>query len=236
MRYSSDARGAAIQVLRQAYNHGDAISLAKATVPFFLANQDCQFVQWIGNLDNDSPPAVERARAKLQQDYSQLARQLLELLRTMELVGGVDNLRGFMASDGHSELVRWYGRICQVLAEESPRSVDHKLYRELIRSLDDAVLENTFRSWMANKFDAGTFSVGWTTGIAGLAADGPTSLAIAGVLAGTLPIGTGILKRLGYVSAKYTGPQWPFLYTFGRKASGRRVNRLRKALRIATQT
>jgi hypothetical protein len=76
-------------------------------------------------------------------------------------------------------------------------------------------------------------TLGLATGIAGLTVDGPTGLAVAGVRLAAAPAGTGLLRRLGFVSREYSGPQWPFLFTFGKRATGWSINRLRRALRAA---
>jgi hypothetical protein len=230
-RYSSDPRGAAVQVLRQAYNHGDAIAASGATAPFFLANQDSKFLRWIAEFDSsDDALTARRRRRSAHQDYARLADELLDLLRTLDLVGDLSDLRRFVGSEGHAQLANWYARICECAAVEHPSSIEGKLYRELAQDLDDAHLSNTLRSWLAKKEPATEFSLGLSTGVAGLAFDGPTVLSIAGVLLGALPVGRGLLKRLGFVAADYTGMQWPFLYTYGRNASGRRIGRLRRAL------
>jgi hypothetical protein len=231
LRYSSDPRGAAVQVLRQAYNHGDAIATSGATAPFFLADQDSKFLRWIGEFDGSGEPRpIKRRRRTAHQDYARLADQLVDLLRTLDLVGDVHDLHRFVGSEGHAQLANWYARICECATVEDPRSIEGKLYRELQRDLDDARLSNTMRSWLTKKEAAAELSLGLSVNVAGLAFDGATALSVAGVLLGALPVGKGLLKRLGFIAADYSGNQWPFLYTFGRNASSRRVGRLRRAL------
>jgi hypothetical protein len=48
------------------------------------------------------------------------------------------------------------------------------------------------------------------------------------------PVGFGLLQKCGWVRAGYTGTQWPYLYAFGREASGRRREDLERALRDAS--
>jgi hypothetical protein len=44
-----------------------------------------------------------------------------------------------------------------------------------------------------------------------------------GLTCEALLVGTGTLKAMGYVEGSFDGPQWPYLYTSGRKAAvGRR--------------
>ena len=233
-RYSFEPGGTAVQILRQAYNHGDAIAQSGAAAPFFLADRDSQFIRWIGKLDDAKDTvSARRAMVETQQDYAQLATQLLDLLRTLELAGGVRDVSDFIGSEGHTELAQWYGTLCQSVAVEQPKALEDKISRELQRRLDEARLGNTFKSWAARKDDAAVFSIGLAAGIAGLAVEGASALAVGGVVLGAIPVGKGLLKRLGFVAAEYNGPQWPYLYAFGKKASARRVNRLRRALRIA---
>ena len=51
-----------------------------------------------------------------------------------------------------------------------------------------------------------------------------------GLAAGAYSIGQGLLTKAGYLEAEYSGPQWPVLYTFGGKATGKRRTRLRGVL------
>jgi hypothetical protein len=83
--------------------------------------------------------------------------------------------------------------------------------------------------------EAPVFALGLATAIAGPFVDGPSMLSLAGVLLGGIPVGKGLLRRLGYVPAQYTGAQWPFLYSFGHEASARRIKRLRETLDLAAE-
>jgi hypothetical protein len=231
-RYENDPRKTVEHVLRDVRNHGDAIALSGAEAPFFLSPRDSQFLRWI---DSTTEPPAPAASARQNLDYAELAAQLLALLRTMEISGGATDLRRFVDSPGHEELARWYASICRCVALERPKSLEDKVSRELNRTLDGARLHNTFRSWLSRRVEAPVFALGLATTIAGPFFDGPSALSLAGVLLGAIPVGNGVLRRLGYVPAQYTGAQWPFLYSFGHEASAKRIRRLRRALDLAAE-
>lgn len=119
------------------------------------------------------------------------------------------------------------------MAIERPKSIEDKVARELNRTLEAGQLQHTLRSWASRRGDATVFALGLTGAVAGPIVDGPSLLSLTGVLLGAIPVGKGLLRRLGYVSAQYSGAQWPFLYSFGREASARRIRRLRRALDLA---
>jgi hypothetical protein len=228
-------RQAVTHVLRAAYNHGDALGRSGATAPFYLGHQDGQFLRWISQIDPAGKPASPRAVSHEHENYADLAAQLLDLLRVMEIVGGATDLHRFVGSEGHRELVRWYAAICRCVAVERPKSIEDKVAHELNRVLDDGRLQHTFRSWSSRRGEATVFALGLSTAVAGPFVDGPSLLSVAGVLLGAVPVGKGLLRRMGYVSAQYSGAQWPFLYSFGREASARRIRRLRRALDLAAE-
>lgn len=233
-RNPGDPTRAAMEVLRSAYNHGEAMGFSLASTPFMLTPQEARFVQWIGKFDpNVETEKERRSQVKLILNYTDLANQLLDLLHTLENARTVDDLPKFLASDGHDSLARWFGRICQFVAEERPETVEDKLLGELMRSLDDSQLRNTLGSWLAKPADSGVSSVGFSSGVADLFLSGPSILAAIGIACGAIPGCKGALKRLGYVAAEYDGPQWPFLYTFYKKASARRIARVKRVLRLA---
>ncbi|VVJ23042.1 Uncharacterised protein [Amycolatopsis camponoti] len=231
-RYENDPRKTVEHILRDVCNHGDAIALSGAEAPFFLSPRDSQFLRWIDST-TQAPSSAGRRQQHL--DHAELAAQLLALLRTMEISGGATDLDRFMGSEGHEELTRWYASICRCVALERPKSLEGKVSRELNRALDGGRLHNTLRSWMSRKVEAPVFALGLATTIAGPFVDGPSMLSLAGVLLGAIPVGNGVLRRLGYVPAQYTGAQWPFLYSFGHEASAKRIRRLRRALDLAAE-
>ncbi|MET8850059.1 hypothetical protein [Amycolatopsis sp. NPDC004625] len=228
-------RQAVTHVLRAAYNHGDALTRSNANVPFYLGSQDAQFLRWISQIDPGEQPHPPSPASHEHEHYADLAAQLFDLLRVLEIAGKEPDLRRFLGSAAHRDLTRWYADICRSVAIERPKSVEDKVARELARTMEAGELQHTFRSWASRRGDATVFALGLAGAVAGPVVDGPSLLSLTGVLLGAIPVGKGLLRRLGYVSAQYTGAQWPFLYSFGREASARRIRRLRRALDLASR-
>jgi hypothetical protein len=229
-------RQAVAHVLRAAYNHGDALTRSNANVPFYLGSQDAQFLRWISQIEPGEQLSPPSPVSHEHEHYADLASQLFDLLRVMEIAGGETDLRRFLGSAAHGDLTRWYAAICRSVAIERPKSIEDKVARELDRTLEAGQLQHTFRSWAYRRGDATVFALGLAGAVAGPIVDGPSLLSLTGVLLGAIPVGKGLLRRLGYVSAQYSGAQWPFLYSFGREASARRIRRLRRALDLAAGT
>ena len=75
------------------------------------------------------------------------------------------------------------------------------------------------------------FAAGTAAGVLEVALTQQTTIfGVIGLAAGAYEMGSGLLKKLGFASVEYSGPQWPFLYTFGAKASRRRRQKLRNVL------
>jgi hypothetical protein len=55
-----------------------------------------------------------------------------------------------------------------------------------------------------------------------------------GLATGAYAIGQGLAQKLGFASVEYDGPQWAFMYAFGRRATGRRAARLQQTLDLLT--
>jgi hypothetical protein len=136
-----------------------------------------------------------------QRDFAELTQQLLALLRTLEIAGDVEDLDTFVGSAGHEQLAAWYGAICECIVHGNPESVEGKILRELERDLDAAGLSNTLRDWLANKGEVAWSVGGFGTAAADLATQGMTGLSLVGVAFGVLPVGKGLLQRLGYIAA-----------------------------------
>jgi hypothetical protein len=51
--------------------------------------------------------------------------------------------------------------------------------------------------------------------------------------AAAFPVAQTLFWSLGYILADYTGPQWPFPYSYGSPATKRNVTRLLNVLREA---
>ncbi|WP_157535295.1 hypothetical protein [Nocardia inohanensis] len=232
-RLASDPRGVAEAVFQQAFNHAEAYCDSAAEAPFFLSQSDSRFLKWMSEVHpGESESGSIRRAQQRRANYAELATQLRRLLRTLETSGTVDHISGFVRSDAHDQLISWFSSLCRSVAYENPDLLDDKVFRELSRQLDTAELKNTLRSWVAKPDSVIGFTGGAITAAGGLVFDGVTQWAIAGGFFAALPVGKGLLQRLGYIPAEYTGPQWPFIYAFGKPASNRRIRRLNRALAL----
>jgi hypothetical protein len=234
LRNGTTPEDIAVRILRGSKNHGDAIAQSQADAPFLLAPRDSQFVRWLAKVD-DQESADQNVRlterAGSEPNYADLTTQLFDLLRALEIAGDVTDIGRFVGSEGHVQLARWYGRLCAQAREELPEEIENKLLNELTYRLDDASLKNSIKDWVRKPGDMALFVAGLAATVFELGSDGPSPTGLVGLAIGVAPVGKGLLKLLGFISAEYDGPQWPFLYTFGRAASARKIARLRRALR-----
>jgi hypothetical protein len=59
----------------------------------------------------------------------------------------------------------------------------------------------------------------------------PTEALGLGALAiSTFLTGSALLARTGHISPDFTGPQWPFLYCYGKPANKRRLQEIQRCL------
>ena len=222
-----DPLALAKHVLRDTYNHLDAIALSQARAPFLLAPRESRFHGLMSTLRPTPAVPVEPTSGAA---LAELTAQVLELIRHMDGIRGTGaTLEAFTAGSGHEALVKWLSVMCSEIDRWPGNSIDGIVLRRLQEDFDRGTLRDDWRALIG----------GWegSAGGVGLSAsviDAFPHLSVWGAIglaAGAVPLGRAVLKRIGRVPAAYEGgSQWPFLYAFGKPATGRRQERLGRLL------
>jgi hypothetical protein len=243
-----DRRTFAQWILRDAYNHGEAIAYTKPQVPFLLGRQDSTFLRLLIRIHAEQ----EFGKTYRAQDYekdlardAQLADQLVGLLKYFEkrYDRNPTTLRKFLKdSEGRARLLSWMVGIANQVKWQKPEDLRNRLVDELLQRMPErrpvwlfgpTRRKSALQSLGLASSGAGEIGQGLLTGID---IHNPLGLAslIVGVgsfMLGAIPTGENILKRLGYVRLDYDGPQWPFSFAYDAPATARTYEEMRANLR-----
>jgi hypothetical protein len=132
-------------------------------------------------------------------------------------------------SGGHQLLATWMRHSCESIGRTSATNVRGEVIARLQREFESSRLENSWREVFGTSVSC-VGSAGTAAGVTEAVVSELTVWGAVGLAAGGYSIGNGLAQRLGFASVGYTGPQWPFLYAFGRRASGRRHAQLAMTL------
>ncbi len=224
-RFQDSPRALATDVLRHAYNHLDALALSGGEAPFYLSPRESRFHDLLSSLHGDAPRAAPAARDEVL--LTDLTEQVLDLLRRLEAAGG-GGLAGFTLGEGHELLARWMARVCATV--RSGAAAEGVLLRTLQDDFDSGRLRNDWRDLVRGP--EGLLTGGGLGLVAVEAAVQQVDVFVGlGLATGAIATARGFLQRLGHVAAPYeNASQWPFLYAFGRRASGKRRTALAQVL------
>lgn len=228
-------------ILRDAYNHGQAIKLSGAQAPFWLSPTDKTFAAILR--DSAAPDGdhggrnVAASAAPADETSAEIAAQLLDVLRLLD-IGAPSLHRGkeldrFLRSEGRQEMVTWLSRVCNLLKVTEAGELDRAVMTILRADVDHAGFSRPLREMIRHPAATAVGSVGLVTTVLGSVTDPTGPVALAGLFAAAFPVTQTLFRSLGYIPADYTGPQWPFLYTYGSPATKRNVTRLLNVLREA---
>lgn len=233
-------------ILRDAYNHGQAIKLSGAQAPFWLSPTDKTFATILR--DTAAPgqhtadrsfrgPDATASAAPADETSAEIASQLLNILRLLDIGApslhrGKD-LDGFLLSEGRQEMVTWLSRVCNLLKVTEASKLDRAVITMLRADLDHAGFSRPLREMIRHPATTAVGAVGLVTTVLGSVTDPSGPVTLAGLFAAAFPVAQTLFRSLGYVPADYTGPQWPFLYAYGSPATKRNVIRLLNVLREA---
>jgi len=256
LRNIDEPRTAVLRILRDACNHGQAIAFAEVDAPFLTNGVHNKFLRTLAGApawredreDEDmlsSLPAKHDATVDIDTGLGNLAAQMSEILNHLGSFGGTEggprSLDKFMRGAGRQELMQWMRSLCGLLAHQKVKELNGKLLADLQAQLDDSRISGLLESWLSNKDESAIGLVGLISTIISTATD-PTGMAIPdlagagmimGILASAYPVGKGLVRQLGYAPAEFTGPQWPFLYTYGKRARKNQLQEIRDILRKA---
>jgi hypothetical protein len=233
-RQGEDSFRVAQAVFRDAYNHGQALSLSQARVSFLLARADEKFLKILA----EAPPFKFSASATSAQQQDELpdpqivdlSMQLLEVLRHMDLhaknrfePGSLDK---FVRGSGRQQLLSWFNSLCERLQRTDAQTVDNEIMAELRHGVDQIKFEMPFRYLVNHPLASLIGAVGLITSVVGVLTNPGGPVAMASILSDVFPVGAGLCRQLGFVPSTFTGMQWPFLYTFGSRATKQQLGEL----------
>lgn len=227
--YSFEEKSLAVrEILRDVLNHSRAIQLANTKVPFLHPEQD----DYLRIMAEEAwSPVVSQAKDLGQ--LRELGSETLELLDVLENIQPHSKLDDFLRDEeGRAELAKWLDHLSMRLCDYSPEDVAIFLTGELEDQVQHGVRRQTVLDVVlgSGKLAKTVTLLGLITALIGIPYN-PTNLLMGaagwtGLGTAVIPSGTGILKKLGILSAEYSGPQWPFLYAFGRAARTNELNAL----------
>jgi hypothetical protein len=232
-------------ILRDAYNHGQAIRLSGAEVPFLLSATDRRFLDVLGKTASPSRRAASRSRGTMAQagpaeplpideTSAELAAQLLDVLQLLD-IGAPGTRRSkdldkFLRGDGHQNLVAWLSRMCSLLKQTDARNLDNAVITALQADLSGGELARPLRDMIRQPVATSVGAIGVATTVMTYAIDPTGALSTTGFLTAAVQAAMGLFRALGYVPVSFTGPQWPFLYTYGSPAKKRQMAHLLNVL------
>jgi hypothetical protein len=234
----STPHGLVAHLLRDVFNHGEAIHLASAEAPFFLAPRESTFLKLLDESlrTGVSQPAVSSARgaeppaASLStEDYAELTHEVFDVLTALDQGRG-SSLKGFLASDGHTALCTWYREVCGQMQQSLPEFRAGTAIRELQAQYDAGALDTSVKDVMLG-IDGVSGNAGIATSVADWVTSGTiTGFGLAGLAAGLVGAGHGALRLLGYTRIGAAKPEWPFLYALGHRPTRHQYARIAQAL------
>lgn len=230
-RYSGDPVGLAERIVRDAYNHDAAIAQSGTRTPFLLARRESRFNELLNSVREASDIQFKNVGSTPELSRSDLAELTSEVLKILgHLENGRKNSVGrFVQSKEHHLLARWMKHSCESLGRTRAASTRGEVLARLRQEFENSRFENSLPELFMTR-DSLIGSGGTTAGVAEAIASELTVYGAIGLAAGAYTIGKGLAQRLGLTAAPYTGPQWPFIYAFGKPASARRKARLEMTL------
>ncbi|ROP38735.1 hypothetical protein [Saccharothrix texasensis] len=224
-RFRDSPRDLATDVLRHAYNHLDALTLSGGEAPFYLSPRESRFHDLLSTLHGDAPRATPDLPD--QALLTDLTEQVLDLLGRLEAAGRAP-LTGFAEGEGRDLLARWLSGVCATV--RSGAATEGVLLRTLQADFDAGRLRNDWRDLVRGP--DGVLTGGGLGLVAAEAMAQQVDVFVGlGMATGAISVARGLLQHLGHVAAPYeNASQWPFLYAFGKRASGRRRAALAQVL------
>lgn len=231
MSASDEPRNIVLRVVRDAYNHDAAIAQSGTRTPFLLARKEARFHQLLESvrqasdvafLENLDSPALKST------ELAELTAEVLHVLRHLE-ASHRTKISSFLRSEGHVLLAKWMSQVCSSLSRGGAGSTRGEVIARLRQEFDAGKLENDFADIFLEPQSV-VGSIGTAAGVAEAVSAELTVYGAIGLATGAYAVGQGVAQKLGYAATEYDGPQWAFIYAFGRRASARRQARLQMTL------
>ncbi len=217
---------AAREVLRDASNHGCAITDTGSEVPF-LSLEYGEFMKLINEIDEPLPVTASDRRLR---SVREVAEQTLDLLDDLAVFGH-QKLEKFAGSHTHKKLAEWMAARAEDAKDKNVTDIEALILSSLHRDVDANFpelltpnLREIYRSGELTEVLSRSFELLAT-------AVHPTDpWHLAGALLVVLRLGHGLLVRFNFAPPYYKGMNWPFLYAFGRKPRLMEINDFRSYL------
>lgn len=242
MRDLDDPFKSAQRILRDAYNHGQAIVFSGADTPFLLQRTHREFLRILarapaspglplvgaGPVPQQAPPETLRLAT------ADLAAQLLQILDELDVHarsrGRKDSLDDFISGEGRQDLMRWMSRIFLFVKETDARNVSNLLVGQLKSDLSQGRFESFLKGFKNRPGEESLAIVGVISAVLSLLPTPGNPETIAGVGAALYPVGKGLARQMGWASSRFNGPDWPFLYAYGTRPKRRQQSELQYVL------
>ncbi|MFG2824865.1 hypothetical protein ACGFX4_36230 [Kitasatospora sp. NPDC048365] len=219
-RGGTDLEKQAVEIVRDAWNHGDAMVECGADIPFLMRAEDRAFADLLARVPTlphqagGPVPGEEQAvreRPAQEVPLAEVTGQMLEALRRVEM--DRTDIVAFTRSAGHAALVAWFAAICARIRADGVADTDVDVRAELVRQLTQdgfpgLSLDALRRPTMTEGVESVTLGIDLQQLLSGTAGIG-TFLTMS---AATFSVGRGLARRLGWVPGMYRGDEWPYLY------------------------
>jgi hypothetical protein len=213
-RTATGDRGKTEVILRDAFNHAEAIALAEAETAILLSPGGGVFSQLVASAFTQEMEGAARKSGGLPVEGSvaaavaNLAGELVDLLGTLDTVGPVADLRSFVQSPARRELVDWSRAALDALVHRPSEELKEDLALRLKADLEAG---RFFSELPGQRFREAAALV-----LAILATlEDPGPLALLGLAFAVYPLLEEGARAQGLADADFSGPQWPFRYVWG---------------------
>ncbi|HEY9287075.1 MAG TPA: hypothetical protein VIT43_03530 [Candidatus Dormibacteraeota bacterium] len=224
------------RIVRDAYNHGQAISYSQADAPFLARGINPKFRNILAEApplvySGTNIPPVTRYYAKtpaIRRKYvdlklSDIAEQMMMVLGAFDKHARnrlqADSLDRFIGGEGRENLMQWISKIYGLTRRSDARKVDGLVLDELVSDLSCGKFSNVWEEFRSHLDETLCLIGGAGTALIGIAT-APVVAGI-GVATSTYPIVKGIGRQAGFVPGTFSGPKWPFLYAYDRNPNRR---------------
>ncbi len=227
------------EVLRDVRNHSRAFELSNTDVPI-LSKQDGDFFRLLEKSDfDDKKENIKEKREEKVIDISQLENCIMDLLKRLEEYKKVKSYKDFIYNEeGHREFCEFLFAIYKNLNTIDLKEVSSHLINNIIIEIEKGIKQKediTIRELFSlpkDKLSALLGIGGIATNIGGIIVDPSGMLNILGIMLISIPLFTGVLKRVGCIPLPYEGIKWPFLYVFGKnKPKPDQIQNIKKILK-----
>jgi hypothetical protein len=229
---ANDPKEIVQNVVRSAYNHDAAIAQSGTRTPFLLAPKEAGFNQLLESVraatDVEFPTGPDKIDDFDLTAFAELTSEVLKVLEHIEK-SHRPKIDGFVASEGHALLADWMKRTVESLVRTKAGDVRGEVIARLRAEFDSGKLQDDWRDIFL-KTESLIGSAGTGLSMVDLLVNELEIYGALGLAAGAYAISYGLAQKFGFAAIGYGGPQWAFIYAFGRRASARRKARLQQTL------